>query len=126
MNQGLLAVGAQGCCSKNSHGRGKVHVFRRDGDRWEEEEILVSEDRDPNDRFGRAISAGENRILVGAPFENDLLPEESHARSGGAYVFECSDGTWRQTHKISSRSIAPGDNFGWSVALEGDVALVSC
>ena len=43
---------------------------------------------------------------------------------GSAYVFVRSGETWIQQAKLTASDAAAGDNFGVSVALSGDSALV--
>jgi hypothetical protein len=73
-----------------------------------------------NDQFGGAVSLSGNQALVGA--QNDGL---GGATSGAAYLFDVTTGALART--LSNPGLPPniGDNFGHSVALAGDRALVS-
>jgi hypothetical protein len=65
-----------------------------------------------------ALSAGGTTALVGAPFRN--------SGAGAVYVFTLRRGVWSQAGELTAADAAPGDEFGWSVALsaEGTTALV--
>lgn len=44
---------------------------------------------------------------------------------GAAYVFERRDGTWVQQAKLVATDAAPGDSFGWWLALDGDTLVAA-
>lgn len=66
--------------------------------------------------FGRSVSISGDRALIGAWGDSN--------DSGSAYVFEFSDGNWTQTAKLTAGDGAAFDNFGVSVSLLGDQALI--
>ena len=49
---------------------------------------------------------------------------ESEANTGAAYVFERSGGSWPQTAKLVADDAARYANFGYSVAVSGDLIVV--
>ena len=57
--------------------------------------------------------------LIGAP--ND---DYKGSFSGSAYVFTRSGGTWTQQTKLTADDGAQGDQFGYSVSLYGDTAVI--
>ena len=71
------------------------------------------------DHFGRAVTIDGTGILIGAP-KSGL----SAADGGAAYVYEFAPTGWVQSAVLLPGEAGPGDQFGWSVALEGDTALV--
>ena len=83
------------------------------------EQIILSEDRDLNDRFGNALSLKDNRALIGA--SND---DENGNSAGAAYIFERINNDWVQTDKLIAEDGDEGDLFGVAVSLSGDTALV--
>ena len=70
-----------------------------------------------NDGFGNAVTLDGDKALVGA-HQDDTDAEDS----GAAYLFDVNSGNLLQT--ITNPTPATGDNFGFSVALDGDKALV--
>ena len=98
---------------------GAVYVFRRDGDEWAQEAQLLPGDPDAGDEFGIAIAIDGDTVLVGAPRDDENAPD-----SGAAYVFRRVGEVWRQETILRTPDSAEGDNFGWSVALDGDRALI--
>lgn len=105
-------VGAHG----ESDGRGAAYVFVKSGDIWIEEQKLVASDGAELDRFGSSVSLGTDRILVGA--------YGADAFRGAAYVFVKSGASWTEEQRIVASDGAAGENFGYSVSLAGERALV--
>lgn len=100
--------------------RGSVYVFTRSGTTWAQEAKLVAADGARNHFFGASLDLSGETALVGAPFDNSLLG----FRRGSAYVFTRVGGTWVQQAKIVPATGEPYDQFGASVALSGDTALI--
>jgi hypothetical protein len=71
-----------------------------------------------SDLFGWAVAISGNRISVGAPGR--------YAGQGAVFVFERSAGGWAQATRteITGSQTVADDNFGYSVALEGDRLVV--
>jgi hypothetical protein len=69
--------------------------------------------------FGKAVGAYGSKIIVGAPFWSS--PDEMF-RVGRAYIFDSATGNLLQT--LQHPDPDAYDNFGTSVAINGDLALV--
>lgn len=65
--------------------------------------------------FGHAVALSGDTALVGAYREGG---------KGAAYVFVREGGVWRQQARLVDPSGNPDDFFGWSVALDGDIAVI--
>jgi hypothetical protein len=103
----VLAVGVPGA------GQGAVQIFRRQAGQWAPWQRL--EPSDMGGRFGEALalSARGEVLVVGHPL--------SRAQLGGTATVFTHDGTnW--TQRATLRSAAPDndDNFGISVAIDGE------
>jgi MYXO-CTERM domain-containing protein len=83
---------------------------------WGPGTTLRPSDGEAGDQFGHVVAIGGNSVFVGA-FGNDLS-------KGAVYVFERSGAAWSQRQKLVASDAAPGAQFGWSLAVDGDVALV--
>lgn len=94
---------------------GTVHAFDYNGSKWIDRGPLAASDSVPENRFGNALDLGEGILIVGAPDQNALQPE-----AGAVYVFEFDGITWSETAKLVATDGGFGDNFGESVALDGD------
>ncbi|MEO0594000.1 MAG: FG-GAP repeat protein [Myxococcota bacterium] len=82
---------------------------------------------DEDDRFGSAIAISGDTLVVGAPNESadgSGQNDNSISGAGAVYVYRLMNDTW--TFEAYLKPELPGgeDNFGWSVALEGDTLVV--
>ncbi|EIP97290.1 PEP-CTERM putative exosortase interaction domain-containing protein [Opitutaceae bacterium TAV1] len=92
---------------------------------------LQASDGALNDDFGRSVSLSGDRALVGAwADEDDSLGPNTN--TGSAYYFKGLDSAISSGTKMVTESVklqasdgAAGDQFGSSVSLEGDRALVA-
>jgi hypothetical protein len=100
---------------------GSAYVFTRDvGGNWTQQAKLVAADG-PQSGFGEWVALDGDTVLVGA---QGWLYDNGNP-SGSAYVFSRdASGNWTQQGKLLAADGAPGDHFGWSVALDGDTALI--
>ncbi|MCL6266326.1 T9SS type A sorting domain-containing protein [Flagellimonas myxillae] len=73
---------------------GSVHIFSKEGNVWEEKEILFADNGGLGDQFGSSVVITANAIIGGAPGEDS--PDEDHPdvddnvpslHSGAAYSF---------------------------------------
>ncbi len=86
---------------------------------------LVASDAAFGDFFGGSVAVSSDLALAGAP--NDEEEFLGLLGSGSAYVFarnQGGQGAWGQVFKLLASDAASGDQFGISVSLDGDVAVV--
>ncbi len=95
---------------------GSAYVFRFNGTTWSEEAKLIASDAAPGEFFGWSVSISEDTAIVGA-FRNDSF-------FGAAYVFTRSGDIWTEQTKLTASDAAAGDQFGSSVSISGDTAIV--
>jgi hypothetical protein len=95
--------------------QGSAYVFTRTGSTWTEAQKLLASDGEAGSYFGGSVALAGDTALVGAP-----------GRSGGgaAYVFVRSGSTWTPQQTLVASDVSAGDEFGGSVALGADTALV--
>jgi len=86
---------------------------------WTEIQNLLPSDGAANNYFGGSVSIDGDYALIGA--END---DDNGAQSGSAYVFVHNGSTWTQQAKILAFDGEAGDNFGHSVSLSGNTAII--
>ena len=113
-----MVIGAPGKDNGNGPNEGAVYTFMLQGDTWMEHAKVFASDGAYHDYFGYSVAISGDTLLVGAPLKDDY--------GGGAYVFVLAgDGSWDEgTRLIPRNGIAPGDYFGYAVALSGDRALI--
>ena len=81
---------------------------------------LLASDGGFHDAYGWSVSVDGNRALVGS--YND---EVQGTRKGSAYLFERDNsGNWSEVAKLTASDGDYSDRFGYSVAIDGNRALV--
>jgi hypothetical protein len=98
---------------------GAAHVFRFIAGSWVAEQVLTASDAQNSDLLGSAVAAGAGVAVVGAPGDDD-----AGGAAGSAYIFRHVRGVWIEEDKLLAGDALPGDSFGTTVALDGDVAVV--
>ena len=99
--------------------QGSAYIFLRNGTDWSQQALLVAADGATNDQFGCSASLSGDYALIGA-----YLDDISDTDQGSAYIFLRSDTSWSQQAKLTASDGASDDNFGWSVAIDGDYAVI--
>lgn len=105
---------------------GAACVFSRNAggtDAWHQVATLLAADRAAGDRFGQSVALHGDVAIVGAYSAN---PGGSND-AGAAYVFMRHAGgtnAWGQVAKLTAADKQAGDQFGYAVALDGDVAAI--
>ncbi len=106
---------------------GSAYIFKRDtGGNWTQTQKIVAGDRAVSDQFGWSVAISGDRAIVGAYEEDhDASGGGTLTNAGSAYIFERdTGGNWTQTQKIVAGDRAVSDQFGYSVAISGDRAIV--
>ena len=103
----------------NGGASGSAYIFTRSGANWSEQAKLLPNDGTNNDWFGESVAISGDYAIVGAN-QND----DKGTNSGSAYVFIRSNTSWSEQAKLLPNDGATGDNFGISVAISGDYAIV--
>jgi len=71
-----------------------------------------------HDYFGFSVALGKNYAVIGAYGDDN----ENNYNSGSAYVFDIITG--QQLFKLRPSDSASGDEFGFSVAISGNLAII--
>lgn len=100
-------------------GTGAAFLFRRVGTSWAQAAWLRASDGVRNDDFGRSVALGDGIAAIGAHRDGDR-----GAESGAVYLFGDGAGNWSQAAKLVPTDLGPGDHFGWSLDLSGDLLAV--
>ena len=113
-------VGASGDDTVGGFQVGSAYVFARSGTVWTEQTKLSAPDGGSFDEFGISVALSAGTAVVGA--WNDDTPQGADA--GSTYVYERSGTAWIMQAKLTASDGAGGDEFGVSVAVEGNTAMV--
>ena len=95
---------------------GAAYVFVRSGGVWSEQQKLTASDTAPGDTFGISVAISGDTVVVGADQDDSL--------TGSAYVFVRSGATWSEQQKLTTSDAATTDQFGHSVAISGETAVI--
>ena len=82
---------------------------------WLQEDKLLANGGNDGDEFGNFVSICGDTAIIGS---------SQCGGTGAAYIFERSGKSWTQTKKLTASYPSAGDNFGVSVSIDGDYAIV--
>ena len=132
-----VVVGAH---EEGANDQGEAYVFTKSAatgvwDDWDKKKAndatarLTASDRANGDRFGRAVAMDGDTIVVGAPYNDyDDTDGDTDDDEGAAYVFtKPASSGWVSTStaaKLTASDRAKNDEFGYSVAVDGDTIVV--
>ncbi|MDP2176492.1 MAG: T9SS type A sorting domain-containing protein [Bacteroidota bacterium] len=104
---------------------GSVYMFKNNSGTWSQSQKIVASDRGLDDWFGHSVAISGDYAIIGASREaHNVTGNDSLRRAGSAYIFKNNAGTWSQVQKIVSSDRGAHDEFGYSVAIFGDYAIV--
>jgi parallel beta-helix repeat protein len=104
---------------------GSAYIFYNNSGTWEQKQKIVASDRAAGDYFGYSVSISGDYAIVGAYQEDqDAGGGNTLSSAGSAYIFYNNSGTWEQMQKIVASDRAAVDQFGYSVSISGDYAIV--
>jgi hypothetical protein len=98
---------------------GAAYIFKRTGASWAQEAKVVADDAAAGDNFGYSVSISGDYAIIGAHVEST-----GGNYSGAAYIFKRTGTSWAQQTKAVASDAEASDNFGYSVAISGDYAIV--
>jgi hypothetical protein len=102
--------------NSSDNNNGSAYFFRFNGTSWVEEAFFVG-DNAGVDAFGTSVALSGVRALIGAK-------EEENGR-GAAMAYRWNGSTWQQETLLKATDRAEDDKFGSSVAMSGEMALIS-
>ncbi len=115
-----LVIGAYGD-DDNGTDSGAVYIYELQADgTWGNEVKLTAGDGAQDDHFGSSVSMSGDYVIIGAYGDDD-----NGNNSGSVYIYgRDADGNWTIETKLIASDGAAGDGFGYSVAIDGDYAIV--
>ena len=132
---GVVVNGASGYATDTGcTAAGAVYVYKRDGGMWVAEAYLKAPTAASSSRFGGggvAVSVSGDTIAVGARGESSCSTSIVNGASGYAtdvgcraagavYIFVRAGSEWTAQAYIKAPNAKAGDEFGYSVSLDGD------
>ena len=136
IEEASAATGVNGDQFDNSAGgSGAVYVLRFNGEAraWFQEAYIKASNTEATDNFGTAVALNGDTLAVGALQEDSAAigvngdqADNAALQSGAVYVFRRgTDDVWRQEAYIKASNSEAGDRFGFAVALDDDVLVVT-
>ena len=121
LDQTTAIIGAALGGTSADANQGAAYVFVRAGpSSWSlQDDPLIASNGLEDDGFGTAVAVDGNTALVGAPGK-----DFSGENSGEACVFARSGENWATQKNLMADDGEAGDQFGTSVALDGDYLLI--
>lgn len=113
---------------------GAVYVFVRNRGTWSQQAYIKASNTSRNDWFGSrlTLSGDGNTLAVGAQLEdsaaqgiNASQDDETAQEAGAVYLFTRDGTTWTQTAYVKGSNTEAYDEFGSTVALSRDGALMA-
>ena len=108
--------------SEQAFSAGAAYVYRFDPDaqRWIEEQKLQASEPAEFNLFGVSVSLSGDAVLIGATFGDG----PNGFNTGAAYVFQFNGKQWIEQQKLTASDGGFSDQFGRSVSLSGQTAIV--
>lgn len=116
MSGNVAIVGATEQTGANT---GSAYVFRFNGKDWVEQQLPAS-GLSGGALYGASVSNDGDWTIVGAP--GDQCADGSR-RCGSVYFYDYDGSDWLE-RRVALSDPEAGDLFGWSVAIDGDTAVV--
>ena len=122
LSQDIMVIGAI-WDNDNGTQSGSVYIYEldpRSPEQWVFKQKLLASDGDSENHFGSAVAIEADVAVIGAfgHFHSD------ESGSGSAYVFRYDGSVWTEEQELLASDGAVPDNFGGSVAISGDVAVI--
>ncbi|WP_193213421.1 choice-of-anchor D domain-containing protein [Luteolibacter marinus] len=130
--EGSDTTGVNGPGSNNNAlASGAAYVFVRSGSLWSQQAYLKASNTETSDQFGYSVSVSGDTIAIGAPYEdsdatgaNGDEANNGTSFSGAAYMFARIGGIWSQQAYLKASNTGENHQFGQSVAIWGDTAII--
>jgi glutamate synthase domain-containing protein 3 len=127
MDGDVVVVGAPGADTGGVVDSGAVYVYVKPASGWldmVQVAMLTASDKRVGDGFGSAVAIDGDTIVVGAP----MADPGGVSNAGAAYYFSKPPTGWAgnltETGKLFASDNEVEDDFGFSVAIDGDVIAV--
>jgi hypothetical protein len=100
-----------------SESEGAAVAYQVVANDFESVEELSSPGSMPDDRFGYAVTVSENYIAVGAPDSGSVALD----LIGAVFIYQRDGSNWDLEQYIQPSGLQPGDRFGGSAAIVGNI-----
>jgi len=115
-----VVVGASSADTLTNIDQGAAYVFLRTGTTWAQQAKLLATDGATTDYFGDSVAISGDTVVVGATED----ATGANIQQGSAYVFTRTGSAWTQQAKLAAADGTAFDYFGFSVAVDGNTAVI--
>ena len=113
-------------------GRSVISIFSNSGASWQHQADLFptsSETAAERADLGFSVAISGDHVITGDPWYSDIGDPDTysgahHQWAGAAWVFRRTPSGWVQDGFLQASDADEYDRFGWSVDIDGDVAVV--
>ncbi len=120
LTESTALIGARNKSFGGNYYTGAAYFFSDSTGNWSQEDEVPDPNPGYTDDFGAAVALSGDTALIGAPGTS----VNGQYWSGAAYVYAQSGGGWTEQAELSASDGLAGDDFGTTVALDGDTALI--
>lgn len=113
-------IGARGDNVGANASQGSAYIFVRNGSNWTIQAKLTDLDGLANDFFGSSVNISGDDVIIGAR----LADMGGIANRGAAYIYTRNGILWIRQAKLIAADGTADDNFGISVSINGNYAIV--
>lgn len=121
IQNGIALVGASKTDIPGFADAGSVYAVNLDYDQWQPQQQLIPEDLAASDNFGQSVAMNGNNAIVGANLKEGF---NKLSNTGAAYMYQLEAGKWVEKQQLQPLDLAATDYFGYSVAIDGNLAIV--
>lgn len=103
--------------------KGAIYVFKNTNDTWALQERIEASETSNNAYFGISVAIDGNNIVAGSSqlTQPGITGANQH---GKAFLFTLEENIWQAKAQLQLENKIAQDNFGISVAIKGDYAIV--
>ena len=98
---------------------GSASIYQFNGSSWMFKQKLTNQMAGAGDRFGTSVSISGNYAIVGALYDNSTFDLQ-----GSASIYQYNGINWVLMEKLEDTNGGYNDNFGNSVSISGNYAIV--
>ena len=137
---GVITDGTETSNSDSSadYDSGAVYLFSNSSGKWEQTAYIKASNQGMSDKFGVSVALNDDgtTLAVGAYLEDNAATgvennnehgvDNTIANNAGAvYIFTNDSGTWEQSTYLKASNVGASDEFGYSLALNGDATVLA-
>ncbi len=123
-----ILIGASGADSGGVLDSGAAYFFENGSGGWAQDTRVALSDAAAGDGFGFSVTLDGDHALIGAPFRDVMnIDGVTLFDAGQVFAYGRPHGQWGrlpEARAISGNGARAGDNVGYSVAIDGNTALL--